>query len=613
MSAYTYSPVKASEIRLITLTQTGPNGQLRGSIRHEELNPDDPIKYTALSYCWGDPSSRVQLPCDGKLLSITTSLYEALPEVIKFSPHGAVWIDQICINQEDMTEKAEQVSKMNQIYDKAETVVAWLGPAVESTERAVDFVRRVGDVALPTATDMFRWDNYGDRHEETKLERVEQLTEEQSRELGIPFDDDESWNAFSQFFDRAWFQRIWTVQEIIQARKAIVVCGAHSLPWEHVSAAARWFCHKAKAIHDNNSREVDGMCLVTQMVAIPWRAKLGSEYYPQLLSQKTRPTCKWSLLDLLEGLRPRLATDPRDKVYGLLGITDIDRRFRGDEGIEVDYSLSVKDVYTCATDEIIQLDTSDLNVIWSARQRNKVPGWPSWVPDWRLKTGTGCAWGIGAPLKASGQPNGQHSYIATTEPHSLVVRGRVVGRVVYTSEYRHFGELFQQGGLRNVYSACMERLDAYPTGEAVKTAFGLTMMGGLPLTKALQKAETSLETYTDEYMAFFDVTQMPTETENDNAARGEALKKCYKLGFDRTWIEEVLNAYCERRFVVTDTGYMGLAHHEVLEGDSIVVVDDDVEDADLNRDAYCHGVMNGEAVQDIAQEDSDKGQLFTLK
>ncbi|KAF5658715.1 Heterokaryon incompatibility protein [Fusarium heterosporum] len=625
MGVYTYKPVAKSEIRLVTVSSSGEDEKLEASLKNVELNHDDPVKYTALSYCWGSSTDQVQIPCDGQFLSVTTALHEALVEIIKFSPHEALWIDQICINQDDVIEKSEQVSKMNTIYDKAETVLAWLGPASDSTQIAIDFVRKVGDVALPTATDMFRWDSYDERHEETKLEITEELTLEKSHKLGLSFDDDTSWAAFSEFFDKPWFQRMWTVQEIIQARKAVVVCGSYSLDWEHVSAAAKWFCYKAKSIHDDYPRQVNGMCLVTQMVAIPWRSKLGSEYNAHLFDQKSRPTCKWSLRDLLEGLRPRLAMDPRDKVFGLLGISDVDRAYWGDRGMSVDYSMSITDVFAQATDEIIKSDTSDLNVIWSARQRNEEPEWPSWVPDWRLRTGTGCQWGIGEPLKQSGQSNGRHTYIPTDDLHSLAVRGKIVGRVIYKSEYRHFGEIFQHSHLHEVHDACMQRLSSYPTGEDVKTAFGLTLIGGLPLTRSLRKKETTVETYADMYMEFYNITQMPRDTPEQSALREEALNKCYAVGLDLTWLEEFMAAYCERRFVVTDSGYMGLAHHEVLEGDVVAAVvglawpcvlrpksDKHEDDFEFIGDAYCHGIMNGEAVQGILNQ-QEEGQVFTLK
>ncbi|RSM01906.1 hypothetical protein CEP52_008283 [Fusarium oligoseptatum] len=78
---------------------------------------------------------------------------------------------------------------MNMIYDKAETVLAWLGPAIESTPLGFDFVKKVGDIALPKATDMFRWDAYADdgEHEKTKLERVEEYTQEKVSRVRHPF------------------------------------------------------------------------------------------------------------------------------------------------------------------------------------------------------------------------------------------------------------------------------------------------------------------------------------------------------------------------------------------------------------------------------------------
>ena len=114
MSAYTYTPVSKSEIRLVSFKVTD---HLEASIKNVQLNPDDPLRYTALSYCWGSATDCVEVPCDGKILSITTSLHEAIVAIDKFNPGQDLWIDQICINQEDLAEKSEQVTKMNLIYD----------------------------------------------------------------------------------------------------------------------------------------------------------------------------------------------------------------------------------------------------------------------------------------------------------------------------------------------------------------------------------------------------------------------------------------------------------------------------------------------------------------
>lgn len=118
MSTYVYNPVSKSEIRLVTIKSSGLDGQkLELNITNVELNPDKPITYTAVSYCWGNAAESVKIPCDGMMISVTTSLHEALLAITKFSPDQALWIDQICINQGDVVEKSDQVSKMNLIYD----------------------------------------------------------------------------------------------------------------------------------------------------------------------------------------------------------------------------------------------------------------------------------------------------------------------------------------------------------------------------------------------------------------------------------------------------------------------------------------------------------------
>jgi hypothetical protein len=124
MEPYRYSPLDEQEIRLVTIAKAEEGG-LKASIQHVTLNLDDPLKYTALSYCWGDQTNLVDLPCDGKQLKITPSLHEALTQITSFSPHAGLWVDQICIDQEDNADKSQQVKKMNVIYDSMFIFIAY--------------------------------------------------------------------------------------------------------------------------------------------------------------------------------------------------------------------------------------------------------------------------------------------------------------------------------------------------------------------------------------------------------------------------------------------------------------------------------------------------------
>ncbi|ORY15938.1 heterokaryon incompatibility, partial [Clohesyomyces aquaticus] len=86
-------------------------------------------KYDALSYVWGrpDPLSPKTLEVNGGVLKITTNLHAALTAVMKGSANLTIWVDAVCINQEDLLERNQQVAMMSQIYKSATTVRIYLG------------------------------------------------------------------------------------------------------------------------------------------------------------------------------------------------------------------------------------------------------------------------------------------------------------------------------------------------------------------------------------------------------------------------------------------------------------------------------------------------------
>jgi hypothetical protein len=106
-------------------------------------------EYEALSYAWGDPvfSHPVQEKSSGKVLHVTTNLQQALQAIRYEHATRTLWIDAICINQSDLTEKGHQVALMGRIFHDARTVVVWLGCQKCAPTRAVrvleDFVAAI--------------------------------------------------------------------------------------------------------------------------------------------------------------------------------------------------------------------------------------------------------------------------------------------------------------------------------------------------------------------------------------------------------------------------------------------------------------------------------------
>ncbi|KAK0729527.1 heterokaryon incompatibility, partial [Lasiosphaeris hirsuta] len=143
----------------------------------------DPERYDALSYVWGDMNVREHdLVCNGVVIKITRNLWTALRAVWAKSPGRRLWVDAICINQDDIPERNQQVNMMGDIYRRAERVIVWLGEATELTNglcRVMEVVEAGG-----------------------KLSRAALDGPEIAR--------------------RTWSRRAWTLQEIMLASHAVV-------------------------------------------------------------------------------------------------------------------------------------------------------------------------------------------------------------------------------------------------------------------------------------------------------------------------------------------------------------------------------------------------------
>ncbi|RYP56224.1 hypothetical protein DL771_012011 [Monosporascus sp. 5C6A] len=210
-----YRGLEGDEIRLLKLD---PDGSW--SLGYVSLR--DAPEYYALSYAWGKGKASTRV--DGRRLSITRSLYEALRELQRSIQHskdsmafqGAepgsirIWIDAICIDQKNTHERNEQVPRMGLIYGSARKVLVWLGPQGDSNERVeiVTSYARQGEQEgsyLKSFQDGAPW------------------TDQQIRDLkdlciGLPL----------LTGGRAWFHRLWVIQEVVLAeRSPILMIGGY--------------------------------------------------------------------------------------------------------------------------------------------------------------------------------------------------------------------------------------------------------------------------------------------------------------------------------------------------------------------------------------------------
>ncbi|KAK0950687.1 hypothetical protein LTR91_025481 [Friedmanniomyces endolithicus] len=278
---------------------------------------NDPLPYNALSYTWGDPipvsscqPARYTDVCDvtvnGHYKTVTPNLYHALlrmrSDVVRDSPaHPAwLWIDAICINQDDLQEKTVQVCQMRNIYRQARHVGAWLGEADEHTELAYTVVRTIAAIPERSYTD----------HAALTLPRL-------IEKLGI---SDIAVTALVALLSRAWFARVWVVQEAMLAKDLSLVCGEHVLGYNDISNGMAYIAKTdlwlklamhvitfTTAANQAGGREVPVLGAVFGALAGLGVAVTAGHIHPGLVTIFGR------------GMG---ATDSRDHVYGLLGLAE---------------------------------------------------------------------------------------------------------------------------------------------------------------------------------------------------------------------------------------------------------------------------------------------------
>lgn len=142
-----YSPLRqgSREIRVFDVAPADETDEfaLCGRLRVVDLN-DNP-KFTALSYVWGTcaiPPHRVS--CGSSSLKVTTNCHSALHQLRKSFNPLTIWVDSICINQEDEEEQATQIPLMGDIYSMAESVYIWLGEGSPDSDVAIDYLSNAG-------------------------------------------------------------------------------------------------------------------------------------------------------------------------------------------------------------------------------------------------------------------------------------------------------------------------------------------------------------------------------------------------------------------------------------------------------------------------------------
>lgn len=351
------------EIRVLTIDAIGSTGSSKkdsvnssgttkviyASIAHTPLH--EAGTYTALSYTWGNAESTHSLSIKGKNFSITKNLYEALIHLHR-AKATRLWIDAICIDQKNISERSLQVQRMADIYRMAEEVIAWIGTHEHDSRSLFEWIKTSQqNSTIPGA----------------KVEVPSMIV-----------------GSVTKLAKRPYFSRMWVVQEFAVARRVRIMCGDNTEDPELINEL---FFNNIEA------EDADGIIPVEPFIIL----KQIRDYHQKGI--------QLGLLDLMRHtnslydnhyhrkvLHIFKSSDFMDQIYGLLGLVHDGRLFVP----KPDYNHSMNGLFEYMTRSIItnskRLDfafletgesTMTAEACGSTNPRSYAPTeLPSWCPDY---------------------------------------------------------------------------------------------------------------------------------------------------------------------------------------------------------------------------------------
>ena len=335
-------------------------------------------QYDALSYVWGAPETNEIICINGSRYFIRRNLASILRRLRQQEMHNTLhlWVDTLCINQDDIEERSVQVSIMGTIFREAREVVIAFGDSKGTDEIGIEYI---ANLAWATT----------------------QASQEILRETVLRIDRDNGWPAITGLFASPWWCRSWVIQEVVLAANATFLFGELSLSLNVLDLVLR-SADIILEISKTTGKYDEGYRLLEAHSG--WQSALAIS-----LTRRDRYNgSSFMLPRLLWRFREHKVTDPRDRIYSLLGMTERDSPYELNEwdgwiqsqtshrrmrnAPSVNYALSVEDIhknYACYFLE----ESKNLDILsycsscdrpgkdGSLSSTNSLPSWVPWFAE----------------------------------------------------------------------------------------------------------------------------------------------------------------------------------------------------------------------------------------
>lgn len=414
---YTALNIELKEFRLLDVEPAPLDAPVHAVLRHVSFAASPRPIYEAVSYVWGDRKERAEITLNGQIVDVPRSSEEVLRYLRLQNKQRTLWIDALCINQDDLQERSQQVALMGTIYRNTVRTLAWVGSRDEEWE-ILETLTDAGDssdslgesskaqVNIDQTSEPRLADDCGNevaemqtpaefaimnsvlQHMDAQMGCTTQLENFLFDEFGqykysnhghrIPHDDI---ILLCDFYKRPWFGRTWVVQEVALAPESVCHFGRHSRPMQEVLQVARWleYTHRAYELSYQDSFGFQKAAVLQHIVdQLSDRNLMDEGFEARVISLRA----------CLENLKDFAASDARDKIYGTLGLIESSANTSAIPTlIAPNYTKSIRETFRDATRFAIA-DEGNLALFRIVRHRSiskdvALSGtMPSWVPRW---------------------------------------------------------------------------------------------------------------------------------------------------------------------------------------------------------------------------------------
>ena len=325
--------------------------------------------------------------CDKTSFNITPNLELALKRLRSSDVNRFLWVDQLCVDQDNLWEKEQQLGLMADIYRCSSELLIWLGDEEDESRKAYKIIDRLLRMN-PTGSH-----GNNDSKDDLPQHTMVSIGLDQLKSHGLPGPKDIAWQELRSLLSRSWFSRIWIIQEAAVATNKLFLWGKdHSLTWQNMVSVVH-------LVREHLPRTLLGSDILFR------GCPADSIYRIAATMQTLEDRTHHDLFNLALIYKHYGASEPQDKLYALLNISNSSQNIKYAQPAETTFHEMAYQNISKVYQEIARLPEELSQQQWhpypeisqgphlrmvalicAAGIANQQLSLPSWVPDWTVES-----------------------------------------------------------------------------------------------------------------------------------------------------------------------------------------------------------------------------------